>query len=62
MFYFFQQYIYQRKKYKSVNHFNNSKMKLKEIQKLTDDLINSHEIILEENENKKKEIFYSQLF
>jgi len=37
-------------------------MKLKEIQKLSDDLINSHEIILEENENKKKEIFYSQLF
>ena len=31
-------------------------MKLKEIQKLTDDLINSHEIILKENENKKKEI------
>ncbi len=31
-------------------------MKLKEIQKLSDDLINSHEIILEENENKKKEI------
>jgi len=59
MFYFFQQYIYQRK---NTNQSNNSKMKLKEIQKLTDDLINSHEIILEENENKKKEIFYSQLF
>ena len=53
MFYFFQQYIYQRK---NTNQSNNSKMKLKEIQKLTDDLINSHEIILKENENKKKEI------